>query len=412
MQYAFLFSNFVWSSYGSPWLQLSAQGKLGVLAQQSCAAFSQTTFGRNHYRHDIELEGTAQYGIAVTKVRRGLADLSDPAMSELLVPMLIFLLCSSSQPQTGESQAHVVGLFALLQMCGPEKFQRRPLRDGFSSCRATLTTVGLLQKKRLFLEEDKWCHLPWASEPQSKSSQDHLVDILLKVPGFLQDQEELRSSLDTQNHHLLLEAASSQLRLLFKWRWAWEAANPQAVAEIDRSDFASCWLIPPEASRQLQFSSFTTAVEIALYNAVLLCYLGLFYSEMTVCETQSLIQRAATPSPQSSAPWTNPPLALPSLTAISLRIAAVEIVRSFEYQLLHIQQCPDTPALFWLFPLGLASKILSEDRSMSHWIQTMLDTSMVTRGYGRGDNAFGFGFYELPKVDERVGDFYPDVQIP
>ena len=91
-------------------------------------------------------------------------------------------------------------------------------------------------------------------------------------------------------------------------------------------------------------------------------------------------------------------LQLPLDGVISMRAAAIEIVRSFEYQLLHVNQSEYTPALFWLFPLGLASKVLRRDPVMTQWIQQMLDMSEVTRGYGRDDNAFGFGFYELPGV--------------
>ena len=123
MQYAFLFSNFVWSTYGSPWLQLAAKGKLGVLPQQACSAFSQVTFGRHHAGSDLAIDGAERYDQAVSKVRAGLSTPSGPAFPELLVPVLIFLLYSSSDANRGESQSHVMGLFRLLQIAEPKSFQ-------------------------------------------------------------------------------------------------------------------------------------------------------------------------------------------------------------------------------------------------------------------------------------------------
>ena len=401
MQYSFLFSNFVWSTYGRPWLQLSAKGKLGVLPQQACSAFSQVTFGRHHARQDLQIDGAERYGQAVSKVRAGLSNPSDPAFSELLVPVLIFLLYSSSDASRGESQSHVMGLFTLLQIAGPKSFQGPLLRAAFSSCRATLVTVGLLKKMRLFLEREDWKNDPWASSPTSKSSQDRLIDILVAVPGFLQDQQELRTEYQPGLQQTLTRKVLHQLEILFRWRWQWEVEHPSAAKELIRvGEGPKRLYIPPEAGNTLQYSAFSEAVEISLYNAVLLCLLGLLYSELTIEEARIKINKIAVDGWAAPNSISATVLRLPFPAIISMRAAAVEIVRSFEYQLAHISQSEDTPALFWLFPLGLASKVLRRDSAMTHWIQQMLDTSEVTSGYGRGDNAFGFGFYELPDVTE------------
>lgn len=413
MQYAFMLRNFVWSSWGSPWLQHSARGQLGVLSQQACSSFSQVTFGRHHQAKEIDLNGEVLYGLAVGKVRQGLAHPPTPAMSELLVPIMMFLLYSSTQPLTGETQSHVMGLFRLLMMCGPVGFQQRPLRDTFCSCRATLVIVGLLQKRRLFLEEQDWCTVPWALQPHQKSNQDCLIDILAKMPGLLEEQQALQSCFDPGRTQRLIDAASTQLRLLFDWRCRWEAENPNAVVEFERSEIngPTSGNGPPDVQRLLHFSDLTAAVEIELYNATLLCYLGLLYFEMTALQAQAHVREIAMSIPRASTPWSNLPLRLPSQTTVTLRTVAVEIVRTFEYQLHHTQQCPDIVVLYPLFPLGLASKILSKDAAMTRWIQDLLAMSTVTKGYGRGENAFGFGSYVLPTVDERVDDCYTDVQI-
>ena len=406
MQYAFLFTNFVWSSYGSPWLQLSAQGKLGVISQQACSAFSHVTFGRNHAQQDIEFDGIAQYGQAVSKVRAGLGSPTNSSFADLLVPILIFLLYSSSMPNMAESHSHVMGLSNLLHMAGPEAFQQHPLRDAFSSCRGTLVTVGLLQKRRLFLEDDRWRDVPWALRPESKSNQDQLVDFLVKLPGFLEDQQTLRTTYDAAAKQSLVDEVLSQLQLLFQWRWNWETNHPSAAREEHRPDVhVNSTTAPPRVvERILVFSSFAFAVVIALYDAVLLCLLGLLYTELDASDAREHIQRVSLNAQWEFSIGSDSSLTLPHFGTISLIATAIEIARIFEYELLHVRECGNSAALFWLFPLGLAGKVLQNNAPMTRWIQTLLDTSEVTRGYGRGDNAFGFGFYELPKVYEQSDD--------
>ena len=201
---------------------------------------------------------------------------------------------------------------------------------------------------------------------------------------------------------------STSARLL-QWRCGWEINNPGAVVEVGREQ--NMPTLPPATRHFLRFSCFRTAVEIALYNAVLLCYLGLLHTEMAPVQARALVQHLSISLNRGADAWSNGALVHPAHCPISLQAAATEIVRSFEYQLAHVQHSPDTPALFWLFPLGLASKVLEDDLAMNRWIQAMLDTSAVTRGYGRGKNAFGFGFYQLPKVDERAGGYHGQVHI-
>ena len=370
-----------------------------------------STFGRHHHRRDIELEGVTLYGQAVAKVRGSLAADPSPVLTDLLVPVLILLLYSSSQPETGESQAHVMGLFRLITLSGPKSFQRRPLRDAYNSCRATLVTVGLLQKRRSFLEEPGWCTVPWALEPQAKTDQDKLVDLLAQVPGLAETQQALRESFDCQRQHKMINTVLIHVSRLLQWRCKWEVGHPHAAAEVNREHTPSTAFLPSQTHHFLRFSCFSTAVEIALYNAVLIYYLGLIYSEMTAIQARTVVQQLATSEDSESNVWLNRALIHPAHCPVTLEGAAVEIVRSFEYQLVHAQHCPDTPALFWLLPLGLALGILEEDDVMSQWIRTMLDTSIVIRGYGRGKNAFGFGSYQLPKVDKRIGGYYGQVHI-
>lgn len=244
---------------------------------------------------------------------------------------------------------------------------------------------------RTFLEEPAWIDGPWTVCGSShKSAQNQLVDILVHVPGFLQDHVQLEQS---PSDHLRLDLAQRiehQISKLYIWRWNWQDVHPNAAWEVDPESS------PPDGvfsysrpvPKALVFSSFARAIEISLYNAVLLCLLGLHWSLKEPTEESS----------SSSEPLQSP-LRLPE-DITSLDEPAVEICRAFEFQLANAQNYRDS-ALFWLLPLGLASKVLEDDVEHMAWIRGMLDTSVVTRGYGTAQNSAGFGFYKFPRMKKK-----------
>ena len=92
MQFAYLFENFVWASYGTPWLQYSAQGMMGGLSLAASQAFSQSVFGRHHHRSDIETEGQIHYGATVRDLSVELSQVGHQGSESLIVPIMILLM--------------------------------------------------------------------------------------------------------------------------------------------------------------------------------------------------------------------------------------------------------------------------------------------------------------------------------
>ncbi|ETN40746.1 uncharacterized protein HMPREF1541_05026 [Cyphellophora europaea CBS 101466] len=263
-----------------------------------------------------------------------------------------------------------------------------PLRLAFESARSTLFTVGLVAKKRIFLEQAIWKTAPWqGSGLPPKTAQNELVDIMVGIPGYMQDTVEIQQggAKDKQKKALLLARLKADLSTLFDWRWKWEAHNPNAAIEMEPGalpvgrrvcDFRLF-------RKVLWFRNFTQATEILLYNAVLLCLLGALWQFDPPAEVE-------VPAP------TNSILKRPD-EIFSLLEPAEEICRGFEYQLLNIDNSQDS-TLFWLLPLGVASKVLEAEPEYGRWIQSMLDTSRVTRGYGSGMSEFAFGHYQFPHI--------------
>lgn len=89
---SFVFENFVWRTYGAPWLELAAQGRLDALSLRSCQALAHLNFGKYHRQRDIELEGSVQYGHALRLLAPELSQPNRQGLESLLVAVLILLL--------------------------------------------------------------------------------------------------------------------------------------------------------------------------------------------------------------------------------------------------------------------------------------------------------------------------------
>ena len=397
MYFAYLFDNFVWSSFANPWLQQSAEGKLGSLPYQACKALSQSTFGKYHSQPDIELEATVSYCKVVSRVRLGLSEPGNEA-ADLLLPMLILLMHANLTMSYTEGSNHIRGIIGLLQTCGPEPFQRSDLRPAFSSTRSTLITVSMLTRQRSFLEEERWRLAPWASDPGSKSDQDKLVDILAFLPGLLQELNPLLhapiATVIETTHNFCLQVQHG-LRALLTWRRAWDAKYPQVARMQPRTDTKRT-SYPAGAESLLCYSTFTRAVEYSLYNAIFICLVNLL-SLIETPENVSYYTQAAAYASHTMQHGTHhrtTSCLLAPAEQWDMEGAAKEIVRAFEFQLLNVARCRES-ALYWLFPLSLAYRVLEGETEWCEWIEELLNASQKSRGYGKGSVTVYFNFFPL-----------------
>ncbi|KAK7430697.1 hypothetical protein QQZ08_002741 [Neonectria magnoliae] len=101
--FSFMFSNFVWRSYGALWLDQAAQGKLGGLALDATKALAQANFGRLNHKADIELEGMVQYGKCLGTLAADLGKCMSMVQraQELLVPILVLMMHAVGSTSTG-----------------------------------------------------------------------------------------------------------------------------------------------------------------------------------------------------------------------------------------------------------------------------------------------------------------------
>ncbi|KAJ4198727.1 hypothetical protein NW767_008718 [Fusarium falciforme] len=87
--FSFMFSNFVWRSYGASWLDQAAAGKLGRLSLDATKALSQANFGKSNHQSGIELKGVIQYGKCLESLAQ---ELGSSCGRDLLVPILVLMM--------------------------------------------------------------------------------------------------------------------------------------------------------------------------------------------------------------------------------------------------------------------------------------------------------------------------------
>jgi hypothetical protein len=233
-------------------------------------------------------------------------------------------------------------------------------------------------KQRCFLDQAAWKSEPWVG--LSKSPQNEIIDILVNLPGYLQDLNQIEQGITSPE--MLVARLEADLAILGRWRWKWQEQNPNAVREVRPSE------LPPNMAvcgfrvfpKILWFTTFTQSSEILLYNAALICTLGL------------LAHFSPSPPLLCSFPSTTP-LRLSGQHA-SISDAAVEIYRAFEYQLLSVSSSREA-AFFWLLPLGVASKVLQPEARYRRWAEEMLGMAAKLRSHGSGTSEFAFGYWNF-----------------
>ncbi|OTB07266.1 hypothetical protein M426DRAFT_8993 [Hypoxylon sp. CI-4A] len=436
---AHMFGNFIWKSYGAIWLDQAAQGRLGNLSLDAVKALARLNFGLSNKVQDLQLKGAAQYGNCL----RVLAEALDREGSlvhgdrTLVVPILILMMVSAIQADRSGAFCHLKAIGKVLMLCGPEAFQQQPLRNAYEAARATLLVASLFSRRRTFLEHPYWQEVPYALDPCTKPQQSYLLDVLVTIPGFLEENNHIDDmtwtednvfdpsliSDDILDHRTVLcERVAAQLERLYRWRWDWQLKHGQYVAEIKHewqsntpSPRSTESINSPMGFGRLQFDRAVCADDISLYNAVLMWLMALIWKLQPIqapyiireCSRRSSM--SPTSSPKSPAFSTQrisfEPLYRPGAT-LSIRDPAMEICRVFDWQCRHREQQVsfDDQSCMYLFPLGMARSILDADPDCQKWIDSMVDSNPITSGYGKGGGSVvGFKSYITKRALDPEG---------
>ena len=347
-------------------------------ARSSVHALALAFFGKAHHQQNIVDQGADCYGKALRKLRDDLNDEQAMWSSSVLLSSILLARYElvASTGSAGWIQ-HAGGVEKLFELRGPRRHQSIEDRHIFEAARPIIAIKAITDCKRTFLDRTEWLTLPWAQDPDQKSTMNLLIDIFCIIPGLLEDSKSLHSNTsfvwDLTTPTSPSTASATQFeqdpRLvdlrrrtqecyikLQKWKEDWDRAYPNAVQSVDMSVFPPSDLkFPIEIFEYaITFPNFLRANEFQLYNTVI------FFLSSLMLSVPSLSSDDRITSPSVS-------------DLLSQRWdAASDICRAVPYDLMfEMHGCGG--AYLLLFPLLTNLRLFGAESPEGRWIRQVLE---------------------------------------
>ncbi|KAH8670906.1 hypothetical protein BX600DRAFT_537231 [Xylariales sp. PMI_506] len=214
-----------------------------------------------------------------------------------LIPVLAILNQYDFAVEDATGLLHHYGIQQILKSCGPASFTGERQLAIFRYAREALVRIhktfpylrnimnsrlltyryfvlriqlcqALVQKCRLFLEEEDWKAIPWSHSP--KTTTDRLVDILVDIPSLTEKVTSQSKYFTPSARAELLIKIRSLRTSLVSWRWAWEDLYPNAAREVAIKPLVvdlGLSYVSQVMSTGIEFALPNQASEILTYNA-------------------------------------------------------------------------------------------------------------------------------------------------
>lgn len=242
--------------------------------------------------------------------------------------------------------------------------------------RVTIALECLIRSKRCFLEHPDWKTIPWALDPESKTTILYLHDQLCDIPGLMEDAATLQTTPLNSDGRVYEQLILSQkilvhLRILYEWRSSWAKQNPNSWHEVP-SQYPKNERISPTV---FQFKDLIIANEVIIYNAILLLLHRLghqtfgpnFDASISALDLPTDHDYGALYAPGSA----------PNVQQIGM-----EICRSVEYLLSEVRV--NAGAFFLLFPLTIACQVYEPCSREAEWLGGIMNKIADNSGFEIG----------------------------
>ncbi|SPO01764.1 uncharacterized protein DNG_04437 [Cephalotrichum gorgonifer] len=185
------------------------------------------------------------YGRALTELTKALqvpkrAEKGSLLAAARLLSIFELFVGSSEQSSVIQSQnweRHVNGELALLRARGPESYIRGDAHSVFTDGRLQYQyMLSAKQRRKLFISDPEWATVPWMETP--KTCKDLLLDILLEVPGLLEDYDRMSSCPDAAAKIDQRDALIAKCWVLDGQMQQWEASLPDPIGLHDIPTFS------------------------------------------------------------------------------------------------------------------------------------------------------------------------------
>ncbi|KAF5556496.1 endoglucanase EG-II [Fusarium napiforme] len=254
---------------GSPIIHIFS-GEADSTAGMSGLCVAEAFFSSMHCIPEMKFHASALYGRAVQKLKTDLGTETESSRSLPHATIWSALFLGIYEMISSDSMSnwlqHCHGVAALTEMTGPYGFQMDAAKAILQINRSFISIGAMANRKRTFLEQDEWKHIPWALQPMSKTIGDYLQDILCDIPGMMSDVDHLSNTNDFQvSANLISQKLQASFEQLNSLRISWYSMHPH-----------SCWrqkivrgsseIYHDILEHVLWFSDLERAIEFVYFN--------------------------------------------------------------------------------------------------------------------------------------------------
>ena len=342
----------------------------------SSRCLAQAFFGRYHQLPAVVEDARHAYSRTLRMVREKMEARESLHQTTLMLTILTLTIFETVTRTSASAWImHTQGLAQIFQLRGPRAFHQLPTLAMFEVGRAFIIAEGMVNKHRIFLEDDQW--MPRQSTVRARPMKSQLFDILSGFPSLVADLDIYETAGQVMDNGLRSKIVRI-LDSLFEWRWKWERmyggcayeviADSNLGLNLDESD-------RPLFPTVLYFSDQLLASDIAHYDAALAFALRI--AQETLGDSWS---SSVNPTGLSNPTELKSALSLPS-DIRSASDAIAELFRLIEFHLSGGNSVSGA-AFRLLFPLSLAGKGVPRDSDEARYIRRVRREIADISGFG------------------------------
>ncbi|KAF5641715.1 thiamine biosynthesis regulatory [Fusarium tjaetaba] len=274
-------------------------GKADSTAGMSGLCVAEAFFSTTHSIPEMKFHASELYGRAVQKLKTDLGTKTETSRSLPHATIWSALFLGVYEMISSDSMSnwlqHCHGVAALTEMTGPYGFQMDAAKAILQINRSFISIGAMANRKRTFLEQDEWKHIPWALQPMSKTIGDYLQDILCDIPGMMEDVDHLFNTNDCQvSANFISQKLQGSFEQLNSLRISWNFMHPH-----------SCWrqktvrefseIYHGTVEQVLWFSDLETAIEFVYFNTTHLILHSILGQLMSLPDTCCVFDAGMSP---------------------------------------------------------------------------------------------------------------------
>ncbi|KAM5386109.1 hypothetical protein AU210_014088 [Fusarium oxysporum f. sp. radicis-cucumerinum] len=245
-------------------------GEANSTAGMSGLCVAEAFFSSIHGIPEMKFHASALYGQAVQRLKADLGTRTEASRSLPHATIWSALFLGVYEMISSDSMSnwlqHCHGVAVLTEMAGPYGFQMDAAKPILQINRPFISIGAMANRKRTFLEQDEWKHIPWALQPMSKTIGDFLQDILCDIPGMMEDVDNLFDANSCQvSANFISQKLQASFERLNSLRISWNFMHPH-----------SCWrqkmmcesseLYHDTLEQFLYFSDLERAIDFIYFN--------------------------------------------------------------------------------------------------------------------------------------------------